>query len=129
MSDQEVQIKHDEDFMHIVKAAGAKGLVVVNFFASWCTPCQRIVPKLETMQKEFADHRVAFFKVDVDENTDPATMFHVTAVPTYVLFQDAVEVDRFQGANVAAVKEMVEKHLAEQEIIDDAEKSHTTIDL
>ena len=54
-----------EEFDAALKEAGSK-LVVVDFTASWCGPCQQIAPVFKGLAQEFKD--VVFLKVDVDEN-------------------------------------------------------------
>jgi thioredoxin 1 len=60
-----VEVKTKGEFDAALSAAGDK-LVVVDFTASWCGPCQRIKPEFEAMSKEMTD--VVFIKVDVDNN-------------------------------------------------------------
>lgn len=101
------QITKELNFTKIMKDVVDK-LVVVDFFAAWCTPCQRIIPELQELQSQF--QAVAFFKVDVDENPDTAAAYQIKAVPTFVLFKNAVELDRTQGANTASLKRVIEKY-------------------
>ena len=60
--------------------AGDK-LVVVDFTATWCGPCQMIGPKFAAMADEFPD--VQFVKVDVDENDETAAACGIEAMPTF----------------------------------------------
>jgi thioredoxin 1 len=60
-----VEVKTKAEFDQALSAAGDK-LVVVDFTAAWCGPCQRIKPAFEAMSKEITD--VVFIKVDVDTN-------------------------------------------------------------
>jgi thioredoxin 1 len=59
--------------------------VLVDFYASWCPPCKALAPVLDQLSEEFAG-RVAFFKVNVDEEPELAARFNVQAVPTLSLF-------------------------------------------
>jgi thiol-disulfide isomerase/thioredoxin len=61
-------ISTKEEFDAALKDAGSK-LVVVDFTASWCGPCQQIAPVFKALAQEFKD--VVFLKVDVDENKVP----------------------------------------------------------
>ena len=58
-------ISTKEEFAAALKDAGSK-LVVVDFTASWCGPCQQIAPVFKALAQEHKD--VVFLKVDVDEN-------------------------------------------------------------
>jgi len=64
----------------------ASGIVVVDFFATWCGPCKMIAPYLEEMQAKLGDS-VHFYKVDVDEQPSLASQYGVTAMPTMKIFQ------------------------------------------
>ena len=63
-------------------------LAVVDMWAAWCGPCQRLVPILEELETEFGG-RVAFVKVNVDADPAIAEAYSVGAIPTLLLFRDA----------------------------------------
>lgn len=81
-----------EDFKALV---GRDGLVLVDFFATWCGPCKMLMPVLENVSAEKND--TLFVKVDIDNYRDLAIESEVRAVPTLVLFKDGKEVDRTTG--------------------------------
>lgn len=60
--------------------------VLVDFFATWCGPCQMMQPILEDTAKQLGD-KVKILKVDVDKNQLAASKFQVRGVPTLILFQ------------------------------------------
>jgi len=68
-----------------------------DFYAEWCPPCQQMKPVLEELEKEFTG-RVAFRKVDVDNEPSEAAKFKVLSVPTFVILKDGEEVSRKVGA-------------------------------
>lgn len=76
--------------------ANNSGLVVVDFSAVWCGPCQMLAPVFEKIAEKYAD-TVKFFQVDVDEEQDLAIQFKVQGVPTLVFFKDGKEVERHTG--------------------------------
>lgn len=71
-------------------------LIVVDFSASWCGPCQMLHPVLEALSTEMAD-TVTFYKIDVDQSQDEASAMGVRGVPTMVVFHGGREVDRQVG--------------------------------
>ena len=77
-------------------AISKKGVVFVDFFATWCGPCKMLAPVLEEVEKEMND-RVLFLKVDVDENPTIAEMFHIMSIPTLITFKNGKIVDQSLG--------------------------------
>lgn len=71
--------------------------LVVDFWAEWCGPCQRVAPEIEALALEFAG-RVAFGKCNVDENPKTARSFGVEVIPTLVFFSNGRPVGRLTGA-------------------------------
>ncbi|MGB3238393.1 MAG: thioredoxin [Geitlerinemataceae cyanobacterium] len=68
--------------------------VIVDFFATWCGPCQMLKPILENIAQEY-DCVVA--KVDIDENQYLATTYQIEGVPDVKVFRDGKVVDGFVG--------------------------------
>jgi thioredoxin 1 len=59
---------------------------LVDFFATWCGPCQTMMPVLDQLKDKMGD-KIRIIKIDVDKNQDVAAKFKVRGVPTFVLFQ------------------------------------------
>ncbi len=59
---------------------------LVDFFATWCGPCQAMSPILDKLKVEMGSH-VRVLKIDVDKNQEVAAKFKVKGVPTFVLFK------------------------------------------
>lgn len=71
------------------------GVVVIDFFATWCGPCQMFLPVFDEVSQELEN--VTFFKVDIDQDIDYAVENNVTGVPTVVIYKDGNKVDEFSG--------------------------------
>jgi thioredoxin 1 len=82
------------------------GTVVIDFFATWCGPCQRIAPSYEKLSDLFPG--VQFFKVDVDESEEVVSQFDVEALPTFVILKDGLEKARVKGADLTSVIKALE---------------------
>jgi thioredoxin 1 len=70
--------------------------VLIDFYATWCGPCQTLGPILKQVKESLGD-RVSIIKVDVDKNQELAAMQQVRGVPTMMLFQNGKQVWRQSG--------------------------------
>src|SRR5713226_9074007 len=85
-------------------------IMVVDFWASWCGPCRMVAPIIEQLAKEYAG-RVAFGKLNVDENPLTSSEFQVQSIPTLLIFRDGEPIDGIIGA---APKYQIESKLKAQ---------------
>jgi len=74
---------------------GQQGLVVVQYFATWCGPCKMLKPVLESLAVEMKD--VKFYRSDIDLFRNQAVEAGIRSVPTVVVYKDGEEVDRSSG--------------------------------
>jgi thioredoxin 1 len=72
-------------------------LIVVDFWAPWCGPCRMVGPIIEELAAEYAG-KVAFGKLNVDENAMVPSSFGVRGIPTLIVFKDGKIVDTLVGA-------------------------------
>jgi len=70
--------------------------VLVDFWAPWCAPCHMVAPTLEKLAAEQSRLKIA--KVNVDENPGLASRYRAMSIPTMVVIQNGLEVDRWVGA-------------------------------
>lgn len=87
-----MKIINESDFESEVK----EGIVVVDFFASWCGPCRMMGAVLEEVDKEL-NGKAKIIKVDVDQNQNLARQFGVMSIPTIVVFKDGKQVHKQIG--------------------------------
>ena len=72
-------------------------ILLVDFWAPWCGPCRMVGPIIEQLAKEYSG-RVAFGKLNVDENPQIAGAFGVQSIPTMIIFRSGKAVDVMVGA-------------------------------
>ena len=73
----------------------ANGLVVVDFYADWCGPCQMLKPILEEISEERSDVKIV--KLNVDDARDIAQEYSIFSIPTVLFFKDGKMVHKFVG--------------------------------
>jgi len=72
----------------------SSGVVLLDFFASWCGPCRMLAPVLEEIEDE---RKIPVFKMDVDENNNVPREYGVMSIPTVCIFKDGVFQEKFLG--------------------------------
>lgn len=88
-----------------------KGLAMVDFWATWCGPCQIIAPVIEQLAGEY-EGKLKVAKLDVDTNQETAMKFNVRSIPSVLFFKDGEHVDTVVGAvPKAALVNKIEEHL------------------
>jgi thioredoxin 1 len=80
-------------------------IMLVDFWAPWCGPCRMVSPIVEQLSREYSG-RVAFGKVNVDENQRIAASFGIQSIPTLMMFKGSKAVDVIIGAMPKAQIEM-----------------------
>lgn len=71
------------------------GQVLVDFWASWCGPCQMLAPIIDEIGQEVKDLKIV--KVDVDSEADLAAKYNVSSIPTVVIFKNGQVVETVVG--------------------------------
>lgn len=92
----------DESF----KKETASGLVMVDFWATWCMPCKVMAPVLNEVAEEVAGKAV-IAKLDVDKHPKSSAANNIRGIPTLVLYKKGVEIKRFVG--VKSKNQLVEE--------------------
>lgn len=106
---EKVKILTDQNFSAKTKT----GIVLVDFWASWCMPCKLMAPVLNELAEE-TDGKVTIAKLNVDEAKATASKFSVRSIPTLILFKNGKEIHRFVGVKT---KDYLLKELDRRTII------------
>lgn len=103
-------IKHVSEQNFNSEVINNKGVVLVDFWATWCGPCKMIAPVLEETANEVRTAK--FTKVDVDANPSLANRYQISSIPTLMIFKNGAPVDTLVGFMPKdAVKAAVARHL------------------
>lgn len=104
------EIATDQEFQNTLRDAGNR-LVVVDFFATWCGPCQIIAPFIKQLSAKYPN--VHFLKVDVDKLEATAQANRISAMPTFVFFKNSAEIERIRGADKNQLEDKVKRYANE----------------
>lgn len=79
-----------------------EGLVLIDFWATWCGPCRMQAPILEQLSEKLDESELKICKMDVDENPATAQGFGIMSIPTLMFKKDGEEVKRIVGVQTKA---------------------------
>ena len=86
------------------------GLVLIDFWATWCGPCRMQAPILEQLSAEIPEDELKIVKIDVDENLATARQFGIMSIPTLLFKKNGQVVKQVAGVHTAAqIKRIVEE--------------------
>ncbi len=91
----------------------ASELVLVDFWAVWCGPCQMVAPIIDELAGEYAG-KLKVCKLNTDENPEIAGRYQVMSIPTILFFKGGQAVERLVGARPKRqFKEIIDSLLAQ----------------
>lgn len=85
--------------MNFDKVIG-QGIVLVDFWAAWCSPCKAMEPILDDLAQKLNGGALVA-KLNVDDNRSVASKYGIHSIPTIILFNNGKETRRFIGAQSA----------------------------
>lgn len=89
----------------------ASGAVLVDFWASWCGPCQMVSPIVDELAEEYKG-KLKVGKVNVDEESEIASNFAIVSIPTVILFKNGKVEERLVGAYPKdAYEDIIDNHI------------------
>ncbi|EOI00332.1 thioredoxin [Enterococcus moraviensis ATCC BAA-383] len=102
------QVITDKDF----STETDSGLVLIDFWATWCGPCRMQSPILEQLSEEYDESEVKITKMDVDENPETPASFGIMSIPTLLLKKDGEVVEKAVGVHSKEqLRALIGKHL------------------
>ena len=86
-----------------------KEYILFYFGASWCKPCQEILPSMEDLILEYDPKMIQFYKIDIDneENKLICEKCKIKVVPSFLLFKERTFINRTKGNNISSIREMI----------------------
>jgi thioredoxin 1 len=107
MASENVKTLTDADFGESVK----NGVVLVDFWATWCQPCRRLAPIVDQLAAEY-NGKLTVAKVDIDENPMTPSKFMVRGIPTLLLFKNGDLKETVVGLETKErLAQLIDKHL------------------
>ena len=99
----------DEDFENKVKK---EDISVIQFSASWCSPCKALKPVMDKLSDEYKD-RANFYITDIeDSGINTGSAAGIRGVPTVIIYKKGIEIDRkVGGVPESHMKEFLDKNI------------------
>lgn len=104
---ENIKLSTEKDFQNTIM----KGVVLIDFGASWCAPCRIQEPIIKELAQQFKGKAI-ITEINVDENYETAVSLDIQSIPTLILFKNGQEIQRLIGLQSAeALSQVIEKAL------------------
>ena len=70
---------------------------IIDFFATWCGPCQALAPTLDAVAERFSD-QIYVYKIDVDQEPELASLFNIRSIPTLIVYENGKPIQQHVGS-------------------------------
>ena len=87
--------------------------VIIDFFATWCGPCQRIAPCFNELSEMYPS--VDFIKVDVDQGEDIAEKMDISSLPTFIFMENGSVINKLESGDSKKLTEMMKDFAKKEE--------------
>lgn len=84
----------DNEFQ--LEVLGNKLPVLVDFWATWCYPCQMMGPVLEELQSKY-EGKLKIVKINTDDNPKTSSTYSISSIPALLLFKNGENIERLSG--------------------------------
>jgi thioredoxin 1 len=102
-----VTSKETVSYVTVLSDVPKSGKVVIDFYADWCGPCQKLGPHFLNFSKEYTN--ISFLKVNTDNAEELATHYEVSALPTILFIKDGDVISIIKGFNLDKIKSELEE--------------------
>lgn len=105
-----ISLEQGQDLKSVI--ASTDKTIMVDFWATWCTPCKMLGQVLESIKEDYSD-KLQIVKVDLEEHPELAAQYRVRSVPTMVILKDGYQADIHIGAgSQKVVRSFIERNIA-----------------
>ncbi|KAI6251414.1 Thioredoxin [Erysiphe necator] len=101
-----IRIRSSSQFDKILNSSK---VVVTDFYADWCGPCNAIAPTFESLASKYSKpNRITFVKVNVDNHQDISQRYGVRALPSFIIFRSGSIANTIRGADQSTLRTAIE---------------------
>ncbi|KAK4885960.1 hypothetical protein RN001_002231 [Aquatica leii] len=103
-----IRVINDDAHFQAELANATSRLVIADFTATWCGPCQRIAPIFQQLSARYT--KAVFLQIDVDKCQEIAASQGVSAMPTFIFYRNRSKIDHLQGADPASLENKIQQY-------------------